>query len=316
VQPDYNLRQVYVHAARTVVYLIELPQIPSETLRADFEELGNKLTHAIRADTKLEREAPGWPGLFTFNAYIFARRFSFGGMLWLPMLAIGLGACGRELVRFRRRPRASGPPLLAAMQLPLFLGVVLLIRWMGAGPDRFWISAYALSIPVTLWYVTRWTVRSGVVAGVACFVFAWTAFSAAQGVMLRLDYSLIHPIGAEDLDAPLHEIPPLLPQGSRILLVSGNSTRDYGLFDPQHGYCNTVVQWGNAPFDPVKLGELLKMDRINHVVIENDKAVQFYGVGELDTTPLIAWLDGHGFQSVPLQTPHVRLYQRLAAPSP
>jgi hypothetical protein len=317
VQPEFSPRQLYVHAARTVTFLLELPEVPSETIRQGAEKIGAKFAHAIRADALLSREEdPVWPGSYSFKLRPSAANFSLPGAFWLPMLALGLLSATRDVAKSWRRPRIGPVGLLALMQTPLFLGVILLIRWMGAGPARFWLGVYALMIPVGAWFIGRWASRSGIVGGVAVFLIFWTGYSAFREVLMRLDYALHHPHTPAQLDGPLMEIPPLLPPRSNIMFVSGSSTRDYALFDPGHGFVNKVFAWGQLPFDAPKIAAFVEEHKISHVVIEHDETVQFYWVGPLVTKPLVEWLDARpDFKLVPLKTPHVRLYERVPSPS-
>src|SRR6185369_4999085 len=99
------------------------------------------------------------------------------------------------------------------------------------------------------------------------------------------------------------------PRGSRILLVAGGNTRDYPLFAPSAGFANTVVPWGNHPFDPDRAAALLSDNHITHVVIEHDQAVGFHWAGGIRTEPVVSWMQHRNdFREAPLATPHMRLF--------
>jgi hypothetical protein len=323
VSANISRTQVYVHAARTVVFLIEIPEIPSEGLRQAAEKAGTRLTRFLRADKALDLENnPVWPGLFRFAARHSANNYSLWGMFWLPGLAIGGLVALREARRSWPRLELSRPALLLVMQAPLFLGVVFLIRWMGDGPSRFWVGVFALFVPVGMWLMERWTARSGIVAGVAFTLLCATAIATLRGNIQRLDWHVLHPLAPVHIEDRMHEVIPLIPERSTVLLVASEATRDYGLFNPRRGFCNTVYSWGRRAFTPSVAQGLIDKG-VTHVVIENDTqvAVAFLVSGAedprplVDTRPLVEWMKQRpDFREVPLTTPNVRLFARETRP--
>jgi hypothetical protein len=300
-----------VHAARAVVYLIEFPEVPGEGLRTKLDKYGNKLAHALRADKQLEFETgPGWPGQFKYKAQHSATAYSLWGMFWIPALVIGSLAGLRRLGRTFPRPNLDPPVLLIAIQLPMFLGVVFLIRWMGDGPDRFWLSAFALVLPVQAWLAERLISRSAVAGGIILLLVMATGLATLRGNIQRLDWFTLHPLTPAHMEDRMAEVVSRIPPASRILLAAGESTRDYGLFDPAHRYSNKVFLWGKRAFEPEVAQELLDQTMATHIVIENDVKLAQWDV-LVETGPLVAWLDNHRqFETVPVPTPNLRLYRR------
>lgn len=311
VQPDYSARQIYVHAARTIVFLLEPPEIPSEGLRAIIERRGNKLAARLHADARLAHEDNAvWPGIFSYHAGHTAVNYSLWGMLWLPTLVIGLVMVAREAFRLRNGPSLSRPARLLVMQAPLFLGVVFMIRWMGDGPSRFWIGAFALAIPLGARNIERWAARSNAIAGLSFLLLVTTALATLRGNLFRLDWFVLHPLSAEQVDGRLHEAIPLIPPGSRVLLIASGATRDYGLFLPVRKFPNRVYPWGQGVFDAAKMEGRVRQHSVTHVLIEHDEQVDFFWGGQLNTQPFAEWAERQKrLEEVALTTKHMRLFR-------
>jgi hypothetical protein len=303
--------QFYVHAARAIVYLLEPPDLPSEGLRQIAEKRGNELAHLIRADKPLDLETDNvWPGKFRYTIQHNATRYSLWGMLWIPVLVIGSVSAAREV--WKSRLSLSAPAILMALHVPFFLGVVFLIRWMGDGPARFWVGAYALAIPSGIWLASRWTARSPIAAGVWFFALAMTSLATLRANIVRLDWFVLHPLTPQHVDDRMHEVIPLIPPHSTILLVAGDSTRDYGLFDPRCGFCNRVYSWGTGAFDQGAAEAMIAKHEVTHIVIENDTQVNLW-TGAVDTRPMVEWLSRRSdFREIAMKTPNVRMFVRSA----
>jgi len=313
--PDFSLQQVRAHAARAVLFLFEPPEVPSEKVRQAIESRGRKLAQWSGASAVLPLEDGPWPGRFNYQVQPAAASFSLGGMVWIPSLLLGL-ATGALALR-RAWPRLYVGPLamLTLIQLPLLLGAVFLIRWMGAGPVRFWIGAYALSVPLTAALADRWARRSAAAAGLAMLLLVLAAYPGLRSEIVRLDWSWIHPAQPAQLDEPFQEVVPLLEPGSRILLVANGATRDYPLFCPRDGFPNAVFPWGTTGFDAARAERMLRDHRITHVLLESDQAVGFHWAGGMQTYPFVKWIGSRpDFVEVPLKTANMRLYTSRAPP--
>jgi len=307
VQPDYSIEQVCTHAARLPIFLFELPELPVDSSRRWIEARVRRVANDIGANRRLPQEdSPGWPGSFEFHADPTASRYSMGGMFWLPCLAAGLCVGVLQVVRSWPRIRMSSAPMLAVAQLPLLVGVVFMVRWMQSGPERFWLGAFAMSVPVTAWVVERIVRGRLVLTGVAVVVVVATVGPSIKSEARRVNTAIEAPYPPEILNEPYEQVVGILPRGARILLFGEDSTRDYPLFAPTAGYTNRVVSWGRDPFEARRADDLLSRHGITHIIIDG-KAVKF--LKSLRALP--EWLSTHPeFKEVQLQGDSCRLLYR------
>src|SRR4029077_17144242 len=122
----------------------------------------------------------------------------------------------------------------------LLLAVTLLIRWMGGGPERFWLGPFALGIPCTVSFARRWSRARPLIAAVYAALLAWQVGAALIFQYGQTKAAITAPRVGNWLDEPSGAIVPKLPPGSRILLIAGQSSRDYPLFLPRQGYTNQL----------------------------------------------------------------------------
>jgi len=312
VQSELSAHQLYVHAVRTPLTLFEFPLVPTGDLRHALRTVGRAVARATGADTRLPLEdQPDWPGSFSFSVPRAAHGYSLLGMLWLPCLALVLAGAAAETMRSWPRPQLSPASLLAVIQVPVLLGVVFLVRWMAAadGPVRFWLGAYALSIPTSVSVLSRLSRVSTWARRLMLIVLVGTVGTALASELSRLDHALTHPLDASQLDEPYQAALSTLPAGARIMLVASQDTRDYPLFNPRAGYVNRVFAWGRAPFAPDRADAFVREHRITHVLVEDDQVVTFHWAGEMVTTDMVRWMrDRPGFQEMPLGAPPMRLF--------
>jgi hypothetical protein len=316
VQPDFSLRQMLVHAVRAPIFLLELPDVPSDGVRAALERSGQRLARSLGATTMLQSERPGeWPGPFQFHVARTAVAYSLGGMVWLPVLGAGLVIAARQLRRTWPRPAITPAGMLAVTQVPLFLGVVLMIRWMNGGPYRFWLGAYALSIPLAARLVGDLTVRRPAVLPLVAAGLVYAAYPAVRDRLTDLGAAAGQPVPAAVLDRPYEEVTPRLAAGSRILLFAGANTREYGLFNPRGGFTNRVFPWGLGRFDPERADALVRERQITAIVVEHDEVISSPWIGGVRTDGVVTWArERNDFRELPLATPHMRLFERIQEP--
>lgn len=312
VKPQFSPHQLAVHAIRTPLYLAEAPEIPAEPARAWLERAGNRLADRLGVTAKLEYEGNPWPGAFRFNAPPVATCFSLGGILWIPALLAGLFTAAVGLIK-TRRPIFPAPALLAIIQLPLFLGVILLIRWMGGGPQRFWLGAFALAIPVIARIGERAAARP-IGAALAALALIITCHATFRGGLFNLAESISRPRAAASLDAPFAEPITLIPPDARILFFATGQTREWGLLRPRDGFTTRVYPWGMGDFDPKEIQAQIEARGISAILVESEANAAYRWQGPMSQA-LMRWLSTlPGFHEVPLKTPLMRLF--LAGPSP
>lgn len=312
VQPQFGPRQTYTHAVRIPFVLAEMPEAMPDGLRAWIERRGIALCRLLDADHPLQWEAPtGWPGRFAYSLPTVAWTYSLGGMIWLPALLAGLAIGAREFQRTWPRPELGPIAITAALGAAALGAVVFGVRWMGSGPNRFWLGAYAISVPLAAAFAGRWSARSAWAAAAAGLGLVWAAYPALNREVRAVETAVIAPPTQESRDGVFNEITPRLEPGARILLVGSMNAREYGLFNPRGGYTNRVHPWGTAMFSPERLESVIRAHGITDVVIEYDKPIRFQGAGILDTREIVRWLQSSlEFLEAPLRAEHVRHFQR------
>lgn len=299
VQPDFSLRQTWTHIVRVPVYLAELPDVPSQTVRRRIEELRQDVLDDLGAGEPLPMEdESNWPGVA--RTTVNATRFALGGLLWLPLLGAGVVILLREAIRTFPRIRLSPLSLLILIQTPMLLGPVFLIRWMGGGPERFWLAAYALSLATGLAILSRWERARSALATLAIIGACAAAYPATRQMIARIDQR-----SSGNIFPPFRFAPALahIPPGSAILLVGRINAQDYPLMAPKGRIINRVTTWGKRPFDPDRLGAMLESQRIDFVLLERDRMLWHGEPPPMDAGVMVAWLlDQPWASEIPLDT--------------
>lgn len=311
-RPDFSLRQAYTHIVRTPMILFELPVVPWERARTWMTDAGNRLIERLGADKPLPlEELKVWPAQYHFNAPPLAEKYSLGGTLWLPCLAVGLVGVARELVRSFPAVRWSARSWVIVLMAPLFLGMVFLVRWMGGAAERYWICVYALSLVVTMLLLASWGTRRRWVGAAAMVLLALTAGAAALGTWRNQSHYAAWTGNTAQLDEPFTEMVAGLTPGSRVLLIGSQNVRDYPLFLPRQGYPNAVFSWGKTPADPARLDRLIEEHAITDVVFENDRGVSLQWDGSVKTRGLAERMSQRDdFVRMPVSVPDQRWYRR------
>ena len=308
-QADITAEQLRAHASRAIVVLIEPPFVP-DRLHQPLERALAIILHATDGDAWLPREEQPWPGHFVPQVHMWAENFSLPGVLWIPILLLALRLGARRLFRGRRLRSFD---ILTLFALVFLLAAVFLVRWMGV-IGRFWIAPYALFVIIATVLLAHWSYRSRRRAvAIMCFIALFALPATFHRLVLLRD--IAEPPSPAALAEPYGEALLHIPPGSRILLLAGQATRDYPLFHPHDGFPARVTPWGKKSFDAARLVKILADEKITHVLIEDDRAVDFYWVPPLDTGRFVAALaQNENFRQIPLpHTPHVRLFARRDA---
>ena len=288
-----SLRQLYTHSVRLPFLLLELPDVPSALMREHISRLGNSVIHLVGADIPLPLEEPGgWPGTYVYSLPEYGDKFSIGGLLWLPALAVGAYGLARDMRAARSGRRASPISPLVAMDIALLGGSVYLIRWMvhSGIPERFLVASYSLGVTImTVLLQERLQVR-GWVWSLAIVVMAYALYSPLRQQVLHTETLRSSPIPISWLDAPFEDALERIEPGSHILLVGSQGVADYPLLGPREGYANQVTSWGKQPFDVERMQSLLDCGGITHILIENDQAVWHQWTPPVTTSQMVAWL--------------------------
>ena len=208
--------------------------------------------------------------------------------------------------------------MLVILQLPLLWGDVFIARWMASAgiPERLIIGPYALGIALTLSLFSKFVCVHKNVGTVAIFLII-----AMMAIHLRSQYRFAttnfkaRPILAH-ADRRYSEALSLISAGSRILFVGSQDATDYLFFAPRDGYANKVIPWGQFPFDPQRMQDLVRLNCVSHVLIENDQSVGFLGAPSISTTGMASWLSNNSnFHPVGLITSGLRLFEVIASSS-
>lgn len=301
-KPDLSLQQAWTHAVRAPLFLVEFPEIPIESARRSLERAGRSVLATLRADAPLRLEGdPVWPGRFEFTVAGTAWRYSLGGMLMLPALAWAVGRGLREVRRTWPRVTLSGPVWAGATALPLFLGLVFLVRWMGGAAERYWIGAYAVSAAVGVEMLARATRGRPSARALTVAALVWAAYPPLITYARRIDWATTKERLAA-VDEPFAAAVGAMPAGARILAVLSQSARDYPLFRPRDGYPNYVASWGKEKPDRDRLRRLIERHRITHVLFGHPQVIGLHWDGGLSIIPLVEFVRAlPGARQVPLQ---------------
>jgi hypothetical protein len=304
---ELTSQQVRTHLARSLVVLLE-PPVASAALEQAWEGFDARLLHALHVDRALPMEDQPWPGRFFPAVKPWAENYSLLGMAAVIAMIICFAAA------IRHRPREP-VPIIALLALPLLLASMLMVRWMGV-IGRFWIAPYALGVVIVVILIASYRRRA---ATIVCTFTAAALLAPATFHRVQLfREALTSPINLAELDEPYYEPLAHMPDGSTILLAAGQATRDYPLYRPRDGFANHVVSWGTSPFDAARMDVLLRHENPTHVIVEDDRQLDFQWHLPVPTPPMVAWLAAHrDFREIPLPyTPHMRLFARRDVPDP
>jgi hypothetical protein len=299
--PTYSPRQLATHAARFVVTLLEPPMLPSDQSAQE----SSRAFHAFLENLNLHRHLPmeestsHWPGPYRIQVHRFAEYYSIQGLFWIPALILAV-LCAKRL---------RAPAILALLAIPFLVAVVFRLRWMGV-MGRFWVAPYALSLPIIIYFAARlsqrraWIAVASIVATIITVTLAATARSIA---FARAIQEQLNPIV---LDEPYAEPLFHIKDGSTILLIAGQGTRDYPLFRPRAGFVNRVISWGRREFDQALFDDALK--HADFVIVENDQFLDFDWNPPISSQPFVEALRTRAdFTEIPLQyMPTMRLFAR------
>jgi hypothetical protein len=176
----------------------------------------------------------------------------------------------------------------------------------------FWVAPYALTLAIVVSFAAALQARhrSIRILCMACVIIT-VSLSALSSVLALIDV-LSHDVDPIALDEPYAEPLLRMHDGSTILLVAGQATRDYPLFRPRAGFINRVIPWGEHPFDNERLNRIIQSEQIRFVVIEDDRQIDFLWNPPVWTLGFVRALSADPrFQEVKLEyTPHMRLYER------
>ncbi len=301
---DHSPRQLRTHAGRFVVGLADFPAMPIAPVRQALGDAGNGVLRLLRADQPLpgEDSASTWPGPYNFGVGSHATRYSIGGLFWLPCLATTIVLIARGSSSRRRLW------VLLLFPISMLVPTVFIIRWMG-GMDRFFLLAYALSLPIVAIVlqhaVRRWRwVRPLVIVLIALAVLPVLLLENADAWRRT-------PPAERELDEPFHSALQQIDSGARILLVAELDARDYGLFRPRDGFANHVVPWGHQPFDAARMQRLIDEHNLTHVLVQNEERLSLHWRPPLETRPMVRWLTQHAqLEELPVPSPGMRLFAR------
>jgi hypothetical protein len=310
VRADMEARSLLTNAARAALFLIEFPSIP-EGARAAVQEWGRGAARALGADRVLRfEEGLKYPGRFEYRLAGTAAAFSLGGLLWGPALVLG----GARAVRLHllRRKGLSDAAALAVMAGGTLLGVVLMLRWMGGGPQRFWQGAYAMAVPLIAFFAARACAVAGRPARVLVGAgLVWALVPSFVGQVHSARDALRAAPDRVALDAPYAAVMQRIEPGARILLIAGNTTREWALFDPRGGFRNRVYSWALADYEPARASAMVGSLDITHVVIEGEGNLIPRWKGVVNAGPVLTALRARGdFREVDVGADGPRLWVR------
>jgi hypothetical protein len=298
---NLSSQQLATHTARFLITLLEPPVLPSDRSAQDLSNSFHDALHNLNLDRPLPMEGitSQWPGRYRIEIHRFAEYYSLPGLLWLPALILAV-LCARRL---------RAPAILALLAIPFLLAVVFRLRWMGV-MGRFWVAPYALSLAVIVYFAARIAQRRPATRIIFINATIITVALAATARMLSFARAIRQDINPISLDEPYAEPLFHIKDGSSILLISGQGTRDYPLFRPRARFVNRVTSWGYR-----ECSEALFKASIEHadyVVIENDQLLDFDWNPPIPSQPFIELLRRDPrFTEIPLQyTPAMRLFAR------
>lgn len=310
---DLSLTQLYTHAVRLPFVFVEFPEMPLASVRGRLTNLIGSVVSFLGADKMLPLERKdGWPGFYFYEMPEYADSFSSGGMIWLPLLIIGLVCLIRDSIRtlpnIHLRPLSS----LVVLELPLLFGIVFFLRWQRGGTERFLMAPYVLGLAVSIVLLSEFVSGHRLLQAASIVLIAYTVYSPLRLQLLRVESAISSPIPTTRLDEPFSEPLGYIPPGSHILLVGSQDTLDYPLFAPRNGYSNKVTSWGKMPFDSARMQNLIKTNGVTHVLVQSDQSMCFFhGEPDISTVEMVSWLAGNrDFGEIPLATEGERLFEK------
>jgi hypothetical protein len=267
------------------------------------------MLHTLHLDTPLPQETDPWPGAYNPNLHLFAEYYSLPGLALIPALVAALFFAIIDIKRRAFRPTT----ILAILAAPFLLAVVYHIRWMGL-MGRFWVAPYALILPIIVIYAAILSTRHRAIKVLCIAAIVITVTLAAIARTIAFTDALTTEINPVGLDEPYFEPLAHIPPGSTILLIAGQGTRDYPLFLPRAGFPNTVIPYGEHPYNFDRFSRLIDDHPNAFVLIEDDRAVDFHWDPPIPTRDFIAHLKlDKRFREIPLPyTPHMRLFTTQA----
>jgi len=309
---DLSVNQVYTHAVRFPMLLLEPPFMPSRQLRQQLGAWGNDLIHALGADKPLPlEEGQDWPGRFTYTVPATAHKFSLGGIVWLFSIPWVFFLLARNVVSTYPRIVLTPETSLVCIELPLLAGILFSVRWMANSgvPDRFLVAPYALGI-VTCGILfagiaSRHRFFRFVVLGLVVLLASGEFYWLCKTAWGRMN----SPVQYEQISAPFSEAMGCIPDGSHILFVGSQASPDYPLFAAGRGYTTCVTPWGEHKFDAARMRTIIDSNAITHILVENEHAVTFHWDPPISTTEMVAWLAHQpDIGKIPLFTEAMRLF--------
>jgi hypothetical protein len=276
---DLSIRQIYTHAVRMPFLLLEMPAVPSYQLRRYFNGMVNVITNNLSASKPLKDEndekLKKWLGMYFYRQPKYAKKFSLGGIVWMPLLGIASVRFIREVMK--TFPKVQIDPLLSlvALEVPFVGGISFLIRWMTGAqvPERFLVAPYALGLVISTVLVSEFLSKRRYVQVAGWFLIIWMVYGSSHMRLVHLRDSL-H-LNPGRLDEPFTIVMQHIPSRARILLAGKQGVRDYPLFAPRDRYRNRVISWGKLPFDAARMQDLIETNRITHILIQDDQQLGF-----------------------------------------
>jgi hypothetical protein len=309
--PTYSSYQTSVHAARALATLLEPPIVPSDELAqqiaADYARVLSAL--GLNRPLPMEQESSPWPGPYRIEAHRFGQYYSLPGMLWpialLSAMALAIIDVKRTWPDIRLRPAA----LLAVLVVPFLLAVVFGLRWMGV-MGRFWVAPYAMSLVIIVAFAAQLTRRFKWLRIVCVIAIVATIAPAAVARTIAFARALRDEPNPVALDEPYAEPLYHIEPGSTILLIAGQGTRDYPLFRPRAGFIDRVISWGRHEFDADRLHRVIERERVDYIILENDRALDFAWDPSIPTLEFARAMSvDPALAETPLQyTPGMRLF--------
>lgn len=313
VEAEVTPRMVYTHAVRFAFLMLELPDVPaSAEARALVGSAGNRLISTVGAGTPLPGEALPWPGRFSYALPEHAARYSLWGWLWIPTLLVAAALLVRNIASTWPRVQLTALSAQTLLAVPLLGAILFGSRWMADSdvPGRFLIGPYALLLPVGMALFVPWISSRTFRQALAAVAVAYCAYQPLRAQAYDAVQAVIAPAPDMVVNEPFDEVVrSVTPAGSRILFVGDQNAPDYPLFSAATHYSNAVIPWGTGAFDPVRMRRLIALEKVTHVLVQNEDNVKFQWLPALDTRRMVAWLAKQdGLKSIPLKAPHMRLF--------
>lgn len=307
-----SVRQVRTHLARLPLLLLDLPSIPSASLRSTLERTGRDYLRFVDADQNLPMEKKdAWPGAFVVAVRPTAGRFSLAGVLALLTLLAGFACILIESVRTFPSIRISRYNVAFICVASMMGAVVIMVRWMTHSglPDRFLIPCVACLVAISPAYFPL----SGRVLVVAVAVVV-SLYSGLPEMIATTSRMQLQPITLDQVEGPFAGAMAELPQSARVLLFSSQHAPEYGLFGPRDGFPRRVIPWGKQPFNAIQFQTFLAENQITHILFENPEASYFGWGPSLDLRPFLFWLKSQPtFKSIELAGQNVKLFATVEA---